>query len=828
MRHTIAMLFCFWAIFLSGQLKSPEEFLPTSYGESFTPHHEVVNYIYHVAAESKYVKVVEYGRTYEDRPLLLCFVSSPKNLANLETIRKSHLSDLGFGAMENNLSIDKNAIVWLSFSVHGNEASGTESSMKTLYTLAGGGPDSILSYLDHTVFIIDPCLNPDGFARYTNWVRGIEKTRTYPDIDDDEHHEPWPGGRVNHYLFDLNRDWAWQTQIETKQRLKVYNQWMPHVHADFHEMGFEDNYYFPPAAKPYHQFLSEFQKSFQADFGRNHAKYFDANDWLYFTSEEFDLFYPSYGDTYPMFSGAIGMTYEQAGLGRAGRAIKLRNGDTLTLKDRILHHTTVALSTAEVSAKNTSKLIENQIKYFIDSKEKPKGRFNSIVLKQGPHLNDLTMLLELNKIEYTRVGIGKKLSGVNFGTNKILSFNAEPGDVVVKASQSRSILMQVLLEPDHYLEDSLTYDITAWSLPLAFGVEAFGLNTDPLLSKGENAGMTQVEKDCALRSVGLALPWKGLKDAKIISSLLDAGIKIYVAESPVVMGSQSFDAGTHFVLRKGQFDWKKVLEKIMAISGGNFTCLESGFSEHGNDLGGDSFQVLVPPRVLTIKGEDVSSSEFGQIMYYFEQIVDYPITTVSFQRFIKLDLSKYNTLIMPGDDYSVNESISKKIADWVSNGGKLIVLGSGCQVFSSSEDFGFGLKDDDSDTIAEDRMKVEIPYSDRYRKSLNHSLSGAILKSTVDNTHPMAWGMNDTYFTLKTQDAVFQSPKDGWLVSKASSPLEYKGFIGASLIKKLEGSPVVSVEEKGKGLVIYLPDNPLFRGFWVNGHFLFANALFHK
>lgn len=828
MRQSILIALCFTYFFAHSQLQSPEIFLPTSYGNSFTPHHEVVNYIYHVAKESKYIKVVEYGRTYEDRPLLLCFVSTPENLANLENIRQAHMSDLGFSAPSSTTVTDKKAIVWLSFSVHGNEASGTESSMKSLYTLASASSDTILSYLKNTIYIIDPCLNPDGFARYTNWVRGIEKNRTYPDLDDEEHHEPWPGGRVNHYQFDLNRDWAWQTQTETKQRLKVYNEWMPHVHADFHEMGFEDNYYFPPAAKPYHEYLTDFQRTFQSEFGKNHAKYFDANDWLYFTSEAFDLFYPSYGDTYPMFSGAIGMTYEQAGLGRAGRAVQLKNGDTLTLKDRILHHYTVALSTVEVSAKNYKKLVDNQIKYFADSKQKPKGQFKSIVLKKGPHQNALLRLLDINKIAYSKSGTSKKLTGISFATNEQKSISIDAGDVVVSAFQPRSVLMQTLLEPDHFLEDSLTYDITAWSLPLAYGVEAYGLSVDPLLSPipTSSDSMKITAQACAFGATALALPWKELHDAQILSKLFDAGVKIHVTDKSVQFGNNTFEAGTHFVFRKGQADWKKTIDQITKLT--HYTCVESGFSEHANDFGGNSFTMMTPPKVITVRGEEIASSEFGQIMYYFEQVLDYPVTTVSFDRLSKIDLDKYNTLIMPGYDYSLEGALGKKLSSWVNSGGKLIVLASGCGPFAASEDFGLDPAEEDQQKMKDDSIKEEaIPYADRYRSSLSHTLSGAILKSSIDNTHPYGWGMGQSYFTLKTEDAIYQSPKDGWFVSKINSPLFYKGFIGKNLRDKLGNTPVVSVEDKGRGSVVYLPDNPLYRGFWINGQFLFSNVLFH-
>ena len=230
------------------------------------------------------------------------------------------------------------AIVWLSYNVHGNETSSSEAALFTLFALADPANTQTKEWLKNTVVIIDPCINPDGRDRYVNWFNSIVGNNYNPRLDAREHREPWPGGRTNHYNFDLNRDWAWQTQIESQQRIKQYNQWMPQVHVDYHEQGINQPYYFAPAAQPYHEAITQWQRDFQVTIGKNHAKYFDKNGWLYFTKEIFDLFYPSYGDTYPVYNGAIGMTYEQGGGGAGGLGVDTDEGDTLTLYDRATHH----------------------------------------------------------------------------------------------------------------------------------------------------------------------------------------------------------------------------------------------------------------------------------------------------------------------------------------------------------------------------------------------------------------------------------------------------------------------------------------------------------
>ena len=260
------------------------------------------------------------------------------------------------------------AIVWLSYNVHGNETSSSEASMLTLFALVDPANTQSKEWLKNTVVVIDPCLNPDGRERYINWYNSMIGTQYNPQVVAREHREPWPGGRSNHYNFDLNRDWVWQTQVESRQRLAQYNQWLPQVHVDFHEQSVNSPYYFAPAAEPYHEVLTKWQRDFQKTIGKNHAKYFDKNGWLYFTNERFDLLYPSYGDTYPVYSGSIGMTYEQGGIS-AGLGILTDEKDTLTLTDRALHHFTSGMSTVEIASMNASKLVKEFHTYFNDARE---------------------------------------------------------------------------------------------------------------------------------------------------------------------------------------------------------------------------------------------------------------------------------------------------------------------------------------------------------------------------------------------------------------------------------------------------------------------------
>ena len=297
MNSRVLVLVCalFSTSLFSQNIQSPQEFLGYELGKRFTRHHKVVEYFTYVSNQLDNVLLEKYGETNEYRPLYVSYISSSKNIKKIEQIRLNNLGQTGI----KNKSYNDVAIVWLSYNVHGNEASSTEASMQTLYELVTKKKD----YLENTLVIIDPCINPDGRDRYVNWFNQVKSTPYNVDQNAKEHREPWPGGRPNHYLFDLNRDWAWATQVETSQRLKIYNKWMPHIHVDFHEQFINSPYYFAPAAEPFHEIITDWQRDFQTQIGKNHAKYFDQKGWLYFTKESFDLLYPSYGDTYPTYMG---------------------------------------------------------------------------------------------------------------------------------------------------------------------------------------------------------------------------------------------------------------------------------------------------------------------------------------------------------------------------------------------------------------------------------------------------------------------------------------------------------------------------------------------
>lgn len=820
-----------WSCFSSfAQIKSPAEFLP-NYGKQVSFYSELEAYYAYLTENSELIQKNPYGFTSQGRTLNTYYISTPENLKNLESIRENHLYSIGMLSKKPAVAIEK-AIVWLSFNVHGNEIGAAESSMKVAYELINPQNAETKKWLENTIVILDPCLNPDGFSRYGNWLRDISGKNLHPEVSDREHMEPWPGGRQNHYAYDLNRDWAWQTQVETQQRMVRYNQWMPQVHVDVHEMGYNEPYFFPPAAEPFHDFITKPQRDFHNAIGENTSKKFDAQGWSYYTRERFDLFYPSYGDTYPSFNGAVGMTYEQGGIG-AGRAVMMQNGTILTLQDRINHHAVAVLTAVETASNRKEKLIADFKAYFKDSRQNPKGKYKTYIVKNNGKSEQLALLLKQNQIEFAYADETKKLSGYHYQSNQEKSFSVAPNDMIISASQSKSVLTQVLFEPNQRLSDSLSYDITAWALPHAFGIESYALkNTLSIKSKSQiNLSDTIVPKN----AFAFSIPWNSRVSAKIAASLLRKNIKVRSARKASAFGNAKIALGDLIVLKSDNRqlpDFEKALASLL-VEKSDYKVIESGFSTNGGDLGGENYPLLRAPKVLLLSGSGVSPTDFGQVWFYMDQIVNYPVSIVDISDLRRVSLSDFTTLVLPDGWYDLSDGQKKNIDDFISKGGKVIAMQNALSLFEDREGYSltqFATEDEKEAAKKEtndEALKMRFEqYLNAERRSISNAVPGAIIENVLDKTHPLSYGLGDSYYSLKTSDKHFKVLKNVWNVAYVPEKYKSYGFIGQNLKKKLENTVTYAVEPVGKGQVIYMVDNPLFRGFWENGNLLFSNALF--
>jgi hypothetical protein len=817
------------------KLLSPKEFLGYELGDRFTRHHRVVEYYKHVADALPNVEFYQYGETYEHRPLIYVVITSPENFQNLEQIRLNNLRKAGM--TEGSPSADKKAIVWLSYNVHGNEANSTEASMQTLYELSNPQNKKTQEWLKNTVVILDPCLNPDGRDRYTNFYNQYGNVPPNGDEDSHEHNEPWPRGRSNHYMFDLNRDWAWGTQTETQARLKVYNQWMPHVHVDFHEQGHNHPYFFAPAAEPFHEIISKWQREFQVMIGKNNAKYFDEQGWLYFTKEVFDLYYPSYGDTYPTYSGAIGMTYEQGG--QTGITVTTREGDPLTLKDRLTHHHTTGLSTVEITALNYTRVVDEFEKYFRDNLNNPVAPYKTYVIKASNHpdkLEQITKWMDTHSIKYGHPAAGKASRGFDYQTQSTGNVSVSTDDIIFNIYQPKSRFITAVFEPQSKLPDSLTYDITAWNLIYANNLKAYALPERINIGKAyelKPADNTTI----ASKPYAYIFNYQGVKDVAFLSTLIQRGIKVRSALLPFKSNGQNFDRGALIITRRNNEkinDFDNTVQSLAKEMGRKIYTSPTGFVESGKDFGSSSVNYVKAPNVALLFGEETSSLSVGEIWYFFEQQLHYPITTLGTDYIKYVPLSKYDVLIVPEGYYSsIDEKFLEKISGWVAAGGKLIVVGSGLNSFSDKK--GFSLKpytNDDEKEKAEKKQKelsqqqALVRYEDAERKEISNFIGGAIYRVTLDNSHPLAFGLSSTYYSLKTNELRFGYIA-GWNVGVLKGNQKpVQGFAGKNANEKLANSLVFGVERKGRGNIVYLVDNPMFRCFWEDGKMLLSNAVF--
>lgn len=818
----------------AAQLLAPADFLGYALGSRFTPHHRVVAYVEHVAAQASTVRLERYGVTHEGRPLLVAIVSSAENMARLEEIRTNNLKRTGM--MEGTPDGATPALVWLSYNVHGNESVSTEAAMATLYDLANPNNARTQGWLANTVVILDPCINPDGRDRYVHFYN--RTVGRFPNADPDarEHDEPWPGGRTNHYYFDLNRDWAWGTQLETRQRLALYHQWMPHIHVDFHEQGVNEPYYFAPAAEPFHEAITPWQRELQTMIGRNHARYFDENGWLYFTRQIFDLFYPGYGDTWPTFNGAVGMTYEQGGGGQGGLGIVTAEGDTLTLRDRIDHHHTTGLSTVETAANHHERIVQEFEHFYTQARTAPAGRYQTFVVKTADAPGKRAALaahLDQQGIAYGYATRPRQAQGRAYADGATGAVSIVPGDLIVSAAQPKGVLARVLFEPEAALNDSLSYDITAWALPYVYGLDAYALPErlapDAATYQPATPPVADIERPFAY-----LVEWKSFADLPFLAAVLNADVKLRFTEEPFEIDGRRFGAGTLILTRTGNDALGDRFDQIVREAAATFNeplhPVATAFVTRGADFGSDDVPFLKKPRVAVVSGENISSYGVGQVWHYFDEQIGYPVTLVEAGNLGGVHLYDYDVLILPAGSYRtiLTDERLDEVKGWIRAGGRLITLGSAAAFLAGKEGFALKRKEEEKDDEKEepDPERALHTYAERSRTAISDDVTGAVFRAHLDPTHPLAFGYDETYFTLKRGDAAFAFLEDDWNVGVIREDARLSGFAGAKAQQKMENTLLFGVQGMGRGEVVYLLDDPLFRGFWYNGRLLFGNAVF--
>lgn len=814
------------------QVTSPENFLGYQIGAKFTYVHKVVDYFDLIAFQSPYMSIEKYGESYEGRPLMIAYISSPANLDNLDKILSSNRSRALLE--KNEILEDQPIFIWLSYNVHGNEAVSVETAMKTLYEIVSKAETEYREWLEKAIIIIDPCLNPDGHTRYVQFYHERMGNKPNAHLFTREHQEVWPGGRPNHYLFDLNRDWAWQTQKESRNRAELFNRWMPHVHVDFHEMGINEPYYFAPSAEPIHSDFSDWLRVFQNIVGKRIGESFDKNHWLYFKGEWFDLLYPSYGDTYPALNGSVGMTFEQGGSGRAGLAGINREGDTITLSKRIEHHFVAGLKTIEASIDSYEALLKNFEDFFFNANSKPKGEYHSYVVKNDnrDRVVQLESYLTRNEIRFGYLHSDQKKRNLySYNAGEIRKVALDRGDIIIPAAQPKGVLLKVLFEHDTYLSDSNTYDITAWALPYAMGLNAFASESSIVFRDDKPDMESNTLSDSSTNYVAYALRWQSLEDAVFLAAVLGEDVQPRVLHQPMKIEGKEFERGTlvftkakHEVKRR---DFDETLVRLAKKHNRNLIGLNSGYSDAGPSFGSAYLNKLSSPHVGLLSGEGTRPTSIGEIWHFFETELGYPISIFERNQLSERVLKELEVIILTGlGKNALKENELKMISKWVEDGGKLIAMEDAVAVLADSDFFKVSMKvQKEEEKEATEILKIK-KYSDINSENITNSNPGAIVRVTLDNTHPLAYGYGEEYFTLKTNNNLLKGLENGWNVGVCSDYPVMSGFVGKKFQAKMNNFMMMGVENHGSGKIVYFSDNPIFRSFWHAGKLMVCNAVF--
>jgi Zinc carboxypeptidase len=820
----------------------PSAVLGYPVGSRFTHWERIAAYLDALAAASPRVKVWEYGRTYEGRPLKLAAVSSPENLAHLDEIRAQRLrlaepETLSAGERER-LVKRLPAVVWLAYGVHGDEASSSEAAMLTAYVLAAAQGDEA-RLLDDLVVLIDPLCNPDGRERY---LHGYEQRQgEAPNVHRvaAEHFQPWPGGRQNHYLIDLNRDWAWATQQESRGRIAAYRAWEPQVYVDFHEMSTDSSYFFPPAAEPVHPRIDRRVLSWLDTFGRANAEAFDRQGWTYYKAENYDLFYPGYGDSYPSLHGAIGMTYEMAGGGRGGLAVDRADGTLLTLADRVGRHLTTSLATVRTAGGHAHRLLQD----FVATRLKAAEGSGRVYLwpADQPEAHALADLLALHGARVEQLAKPAEIDAQPLlGGREERQHRFPAGTFAVSTAQPLGALVQALLDREAAMahgfverqrrrfEQNRTgefYDITAWSLPLAFNLRVWtAAGGIPAAARPAAAAAGGVQGSGEL---GWLVPPQGIASYRLAAALRRRHVHFRVALEPLDDDGEAYPAGTLYVPRHGNPDGlADQLAALLRDGGLTARAVASSYAVSGLSLGSNAMPSVRQPRIGLISGEGVDPTSFGFLWFLLDREVGLAYDRIDLDRLRPAAMSDFDVLILPSGSYEehIGEKTRGALDAWIKSGGELVAVGGDTAHWLHEHEMTSWKpwKAPEADEESEGSQEKALAERDI-------ATPGAILATHLSPQHPLAIGLPSSPPVLVEGSAVLLpsgDPRRDVLVAASQDPV-IAGFAWPEARQRLAGSLLVGAEARGSGSVVLFVQEPDFRLFWRGTMPLLLNAVMY-
>ena len=812
---------------ISGPPPTPAEFFGFPLGEDFASYHQVAEYARMLADVSPLASYSRYGESVEGRELFHLVLASEANHLRLGEILAANAeltSQTTSPARADQIARSNPAVVYFSYGVHGNESSSTQSALWSAHDVITNA-DEMRGVLDSLIIVIDPVANPDGRDRYVTWYRSVVGAAPNPNPETREHREPWPGGRSNHYMFDLNRDWAWMTQPETRARISSWWEWNPQVHVDFHEMSPNSSYFFFPASAPINPIYPEYILDWGARFGQQNSQTFDARGWDYFTGEKYDMFYPGYGDSWPSLHGAIGMTYEQAGGGAAGLAYRRNDAEVLTLDHRIAQHRASGNTTLRTAAAGKTELLLN----FAEAhRTAGVGHPDVLIVPNGnpERVEALVEHLEGQGIRVERALVGFRHEDATPYPGHEARREFPAGTIRVPAQQPRGRLAVTLLQPETELRAQYSYDITAWSLPYAYGVEAHQAVSAPPSIWGPASAAGTVSEIGRVQGVpyGYLVP-PGDEAAAGVIRYLRAGGLVRTLGTPSRFEGRTWPAGTWYL--RGSADDEVARRIEDAGLGGIAVPVLTGRSEEGIDLGSEGNPPLRLPRIGLIGGDGIIPTSYGAHWYYLDNDLQLSFDALLLQDLGDLDLRPYHVLILPDTRVELDEAVSERLSDWIEQGGRLVAVAGGSEAaaeLAEVEMRGEGAMERRPDLLRPTR-------EERERQEWADDAHGAILEAHLDPRHPLTWGSSfdqhpDRIFILNGGDRIFEPADNLEAVAWFEDDLEATSGVisGERLARMEEGAWLVS-RSYGSGEIILFADDPLFRLFWKATMPLYRNAL---
>lgn len=793
---------------LDTKITSPEEFLGFQIGEWHVNHSQLLYYMRTLANESERIQYVEHGKTHEDRPLFALIITDPENQKNLESIKKEHIK-ISTPGQEKSVDIEKEPlVVWQGYSIHGNEASGSNAAMLAAYYLAASNTREIKDILENTVIIFYPSFNPDGLQRFSSWVNRHKNKVLTPDNQDREYEEVWPGGRTNHYWFDLNRDWLPLQQPESKAKIALFQEWRPNILTDHHEMGTNSSFFFQPGIPSRtHPLTPKINQELTEEIGKFHSQSLDSIGSLYYSKENYDDFYYGKGSTYPDIQGCIGILFEQAS--SRGHIQHSANG-ILTFPFTIRNQFVTSLSTLRAGLK----LRQDLLSYQRDFYKNIKGNKEGYVFggnRDSYKTYKLAEILKAHTIDFYELRENIEVDNQTF---------TPESSFYVPLDQRQQTLVKAIFETNSSFQDSLFYDVSAWTFPLAFNLPYQKVSNVKAKVKVSDLRFpsTSFSTDA---TYAYLIPWNQYLAPKALFRLLDAGIRVKVGQKPFAFNGIDYSYGTLMIPLQNQD--KNTIEKILGIvckeDGLAVNAISTGATKKVN-LGSLNFRTVRKPNIAIIVGEGTSSSGSGEAWHLLDTRYEIPITKLDGSQFSSFDLTPYNVIILAGGRISSFDK--NKFQQWIRKGGTFITMGSAGKWISGQNIGKFTYKDSPSEKeVPVNYAGIGDYYGARYT-------GGSIMQTKIDPSHPILFGFEQEFLPVfKNNNYVFEPSEQQFKnpLTYTESPL-ISGYLHSSNREIISKGSALQVGGEGRGRIINFADNPNFRAFWYGTNKLFANAIF--